>query len=132
MGRLDGKVVLVTGGGGLLGAAFCRAMASEGAWVLVNDIDATRAGAVRAEIARAGGAVSAFVGSVDSWERARRIVDACVERFGRVDCLVNSAHTTVSAPLAELEEAQLRTTLERPSMRAGPYPWYEGVRTRRR
>jgi NAD(P)-dependent dehydrogenase (short-subunit alcohol dehydrogenase family) len=112
MKRLETKTALVTGGGGLLGAAFCRQLAAEGAHVLVNDIDGDRAAAVAAEITAAGGTASAFQGSVDSWERAGRAVETCVERYDRIDCLVNSAHTTSSVPLAELDEAQFRKTLD--------------------
>jgi 3-oxoacyl-[acyl-carrier protein] reductase len=112
MGRLEGKAAIVTGGGGLLGAAFCKQMAAEGARVLVNDIAGERADSVVAQIQDAGGKASAFEGSVDSWERGGRIAEACVERFGRIDCLVNAAHTTSSVPLMELEEETFRTTLD--------------------
>ena len=47
MTRLEGRASVVTGAGGLLGAAFCRALAEHGASVLVNDIDAERAAAAR-------------------------------------------------------------------------------------
>ena len=112
MGRLDDKAVLVTGGGGLLGAAFSHALAAEGARVLVNDVDGSRAEAVATAIAESGGLASAFQGSVDSWDRAGRIVETCVDRFGRIDCLVNSAHTTTALPLVELDEDRFRTTME--------------------
>jgi len=112
MGRLDDKAAVVTGGGGLLGAAFCRQLAAEGAHVLVNDVDGSRAETVATEIAEAGGIASAFEGSVESWDQGGRIVEACVERYGRIDCLVNSAHATIALPLAELDEAQFRTTMD--------------------
>ena len=112
MGRLEGKAAVVTGGAGLLGAAFCRQLAAEGASVLVNDLVGDRAVEVAREITEAGGTASAFEGSVDSWVRGGRIIDTCVERYGRIDCLVNSAHTTTSVPLVELDEQQFRTTLD--------------------
>ena len=112
MGRLDGKAAVVTGGAGLLGADFCRQLASEGASILLNDIAADRAQEVADEITRAGGTASVFEGSVDSWENGGRIVDACVARYGRLDCLVNSAHATMSVPLVDLDEQQVRSTLD--------------------
>jgi 3-oxoacyl-[acyl-carrier protein] reductase len=110
MTRLEGSASVVTGAGGLLGAAFCRALAKQGASVLVNDIDAERAAAVVASIVDAGGTASVCVESADSWENGARIVDTCVERYGRIDCLVNSAHVTVAKPLTELTEADFRAT----------------------
>jgi NAD(P)-dependent dehydrogenase (short-subunit alcohol dehydrogenase family) len=112
MQRLEGKTALVTGGGGLLGAAFARALADEGAQVLVDDVAGDRAEAVAAEINRRGGDACAFAGSVDSWEGARRAVEACVDRYGRIDCLVSSAHRYDTTPIAELDEAQFRSTLD--------------------
>jgi NAD(P)-dependent dehydrogenase (short-subunit alcohol dehydrogenase family) len=78
----------------------------------VNDLAGERAEAVAAEIVEAGGAASAFAGSVDSWDRGGRIVDACIERYGRIDCLVNAAHTYNTLPIAELDEAEFRKTLD--------------------
>lgn len=112
MARLDGKVALVTGGGGLLGAAFSRALAAEGARVLVNDIDEERAESTVSAILEAGGTASALAGSVAGWEQAEHILDTCVERYGRVDCLVNSAHSFATAPIAELTQEKLRLTLD--------------------
>ena len=110
--RMDGKVVLVTGGAGLLGAAFCRALAERGAKVLVNDIDEPRARAVASDIADSGGAAELCIESVDSWQHGERIVGACVERFGRIDALVNSAATFASKPFLELTEEDYRAVLE--------------------
>lgn len=112
MPRLAGKTALVTGGGGLLGAAFAHALAREGAQVLVNDVAGEAAERVASEITAAGFAASAFEGSVDSWSGAERIVDTCVERYGRLDCLVNSAHAFEAKPLLELDEAAFRKTLD--------------------
>ncbi len=112
MTRLAGKTALVTGGGGLLGAAFARMLADEGAQVLVNDVAGDRADAVAADITRRGGRACAFVGSVDSWEGAGQAVEACLERYGRIDCLVNSAHRYDTTPIAALDEATYRSTLD--------------------
>jgi NAD(P)-dependent dehydrogenase (short-subunit alcohol dehydrogenase family) len=112
MSKLARKVVVVTGGGGLLGEAFSKQMAVEGAHVLVNDVDGARAEAVAEEIVQAGGSASAFEGSVDSWDGAGRIVDACIDRYDRIDCLVNGAHAYEAKPIAELSEAEFRLTLD--------------------
>lgn len=112
MRRLEGKTALVTGGGGLLGAAFARKLAAEGAQVLINDVAGDRADAVASGITRHGGEASVFAGSVDSWEGARRAVEACLDRYDRIDCLVNSAHRYDTTPIVELDEATFRSTLD--------------------
>lgn len=112
MARLDGKVAIVTGGGGLLGAAFSEALAREGAAVLVNDLDGDRAARVVERVTTSGGRATACVGSVDSWANGETIVTAAVEAFGRVDCLVNGAHAYATAPIAEMQEDVFRRTIE--------------------
>lgn len=112
MSRLENRVALVTGGGGLLGAAFGRALAAEGARVLVNDVVEERAETAAEAIRKAGGEASAVAGSVGSWALGGRVVEACLERFGRLDCLVNAAHAFETAPIAEMDEAQLRVALD--------------------
>lgn len=88
-GRLDGKVVFVTGGARGLGRAYCMAAAAEGAAVVAADL-ADSAETV-GEIERAGGqaiGVHLDIGDAASCERA---VAAAVERFGGLDGLVNNA-----------------------------------------
>ena len=111
MKRLEGKAAVITGGGGLLGGAFCRALAEHGASVLVNDIDAEAAGKVADSIVAAGGAASSLPGSVASFEDGERIVDACVSRYGRIDSLVNCAGRAVAQPLVEITQPDLMVAL---------------------
>jgi NAD(P)-dependent dehydrogenase (short-subunit alcohol dehydrogenase family) len=97
---LAGKVVIVTGAGGGIGRDFALAMAAQGAKVVVNDIGASVAGEgadsspaqkVVAEIAAAGGQAVANADNVAEWVSANRIVQAALDAFGRIDCVVNNA-----------------------------------------
>ncbi|CAB4816890.1 MAG: SDR family NAD(P)-dependent oxidoreductase [Actinobacteria bacterium] len=91
--RLDGKVAIVTGAGGGIGREHALLMASEGAYVVVNDLG-TRPGAdaasVVAEITERGGTAVANSGSA-TWDGAAGIVARAIDAFGRVDVLVNNA-----------------------------------------
>lgn len=88
---LAGKVAIVTGSGRGLGLAYARELARQGAAVVVNDVDeAVAADAVRA-IEADGGRATAVVAPVGSSEVARRLVQAAVDTFGRLDILVTNA-----------------------------------------
>jgi NAD(P)-dependent dehydrogenase (short-subunit alcohol dehydrogenase family) len=98
--RFDGRVAIVTGAGRGIGRAYALLLAERGASVAVNDLggsmegggrDAEPAAAVVAEIVAAGGAALADTNDVSTVDGAQALVDAAVERFGRVDVLVNNA-----------------------------------------
>lgn len=100
MGMLEGKVVIVTGGGRGIGRDFCLAMAKQGAKVVVNDpggsaagegVDAGPAQQVVEEIRAAGGTALANTESVAAWDSANRIIKAAIDYFGRLDVVVNNA-----------------------------------------
>lgn len=89
--RFENKVAIVTGAAGGIGEAYARALAAEGAAVMVADLDAERGEATAADIA-AGGADAAFVRvDVSDPESADAMAAATVDRFGGIDLLVNNA-----------------------------------------
>ena len=93
MGRLDGRVAIVTGAGGGIGREHALLLGREGAAVVVDDIG-TRTGAdaesVAAEIRAAGGAAVATTASA-TWDGAADIVATAVDAFGGVDIVINNA-----------------------------------------
>ncbi|HVV19657.1 MAG TPA: SDR family NAD(P)-dependent oxidoreductase [Pseudonocardiaceae bacterium] len=100
MGRLDGRVAIVTGAGRGIGASVARLLAREGAAVVVNDLGATLDGAgkdsgpaatVVGEITEAGGKAVANFADVSDHQAAAELVGTAVEAFGRLDVLVNVA-----------------------------------------
>lgn len=99
-GTLEGKVAVVTGAGRGLGRSHALALAAAGAAVVVNDLggsdrgegaDNGPAAQVVAEIIAAGGKAIANTDSVSDWDAAKRLIDAAVGEFGRLDIVVNNA-----------------------------------------
>ena len=91
MGRLEGKVAIVTGAGQGIGRAYALRFAQEGAKVAVADLNEPNAQTVAKEIEAAGGESLAVHVDVSDEDSAQAMADAVVERWGRIDVLVNNA-----------------------------------------
>ncbi|HEX5455306.1 MAG TPA: glucose 1-dehydrogenase [Stellaceae bacterium] len=90
-GMLEGKVALVTGGGGGIGRATALAMVREGARVAVADFDAAAARDTVAQINERGGQAITLAGDVSRAEDAVAMVQDTVTAYGRLDCAFNNA-----------------------------------------
>jgi NAD(P)-dependent dehydrogenase (short-subunit alcohol dehydrogenase family) len=103
---LDDKVVLVTGGSRGLGRALSLGLTARGATVVVASRKLDACETVVAEIEAAGGQASATAVHVGDWSSLDAVVPGVVERWGRIDALVNNAGMGPTAPsLAEVSEA---------------------------
>ena len=100
MGRLDGRVAIITGAGRGIGASLARIMAAEGCAVLVNDLggdvdgsgaDSGPAAGVVDEIVSAGGVAKASFADVGDFQAAEGIIQSALEEFGQLDVVVNVA-----------------------------------------
>src|SRR5215510_12964678 len=104
-GRFDGKVLVVTGGGGGIGRAVAQRFASEGARVALVDVDEAGLQQSAAAVERAGGEVLAVRADVTRGDEVRRYVEATLARFGAIDCFHNNAGILGDlAPLTEYAE----------------------------
>ena len=111
--RLAGKVALVTGAGGGFGRGIATLFAAQGARVAAADIDGEATARVTAEIAAAGGAAVAVAGDVSRDEDMGAMVAGALERFGRLDIVVNNAGTTHrNRPMLEVDEAEFQRVFD--------------------
>jgi NAD(P)-dependent dehydrogenase (short-subunit alcohol dehydrogenase family) len=105
MTELNGAVVVVTGGGRGIGRAHARALAAHGARVVVNDVSGAQACVER--LAADGLTAWADTSDIGTWDGARSLIAATVNRFGALDGLVNNAGVLRRADVADLVEEDL-------------------------
>ena len=88
---LDGRVAVVTGGVGLLGAEFCRTLAEAGAAVAVVDLNASASQQIADTLTKNGHRAISIIADITSPDSVKVMVEKTVSTFGRLDILVNSA-----------------------------------------
>ncbi len=110
---LKGKVALVTGGSKGIGKAVARGLAQEGARVAICARDRRLLEETAKHLAgETGGEILAVAGDLTRSEDVRRVVDATLQRFGRIDILVNNAGAAPGGRLLELTEEDWQQALQ--------------------
>jgi len=104
-GICTGKVAIVTGAGGGLGAAHARTLAAHGAAVLVNDINTEAAQTVVDEIIASGGQAVVNESDITNYDSAGQAVAQAIETYGDIHCVVNNAGNNRDHMFASLSEA---------------------------
>ena len=101
--RLHGKVAVVTGSSGGIGQAIATAFAHEGAAVVVNSREASRAEEAASNLMAEGFSAFGFAADIRDPVQARSLASAAVERFGQLDLWVNNAGINLIKPALDLE-----------------------------
>lgn len=112
MGKLDGQVALVTGSGRGIGREIALKLASEGASVVVNDLDDAPAKETVSDIHAAGGTAFACIGSVTEPGFAERFVQSAVDEFDGIDIIVNNAGYTWDTVVQKMSDEQWDAILD--------------------
>jgi 3-oxoacyl-[acyl-carrier protein] reductase len=110
--KLDGKVAIVTGAGRGIGQAIALKLGSEGARVVVNDLEEGAAAETVAAVRNAGGEASACAGSVTDPAFPGRLVAATLETFGGLDIVVNNAGYSWDGVIQNMTDEQFQAMLD--------------------
>ena len=101
--NIEGRIVVITGASSGLGEATARMLSAHGATVVLGARRVDRIEALAAELTAAGGRALALQTDVTRAADVQRLVDAAVEKFGRIDVIVNNAGLMPSSPLERLK-----------------------------
>lgn len=112
MGRLDGRIAIVTGAGAGIGQAIATLFAEEGAHVWVTDIDGDRAGFVAEALLKSGHAAQAMTVDVSRGQDVTALFRAIEAKHGKADIVVNNAGVNVRADFRHLSDADWATIRE--------------------
>lgn len=104
MPNLQNKSIVITGAAGGIGAAIAKALAADGARILVADLSEEAANRVAGEITAAGGTAKAIAVDVRRRADVRAMIDAAVSAFGRLDVLFNNAGVAQTRPFLDITE----------------------------
>ena len=110
--HMKNKVAIVTGGGGGIGAASCKALADEGVSVAVVDINLEKARKVAEDITSEGASALAIEVDVTSQKSVCSTVQRVVDHFGKIDFLVHSAGNNIKASFLEMTISEWKESLE--------------------
>jgi 3-oxoacyl-[acyl-carrier protein] reductase len=109
MGVLEGKSAIVTGSARGIGRATAELLVSQGAQVLINDLDADIAQQASDEI---DGQTAVFAGDLTVGDTPDKLVQAAVDAFGKIDIIVNNAGYTIDAPIHKMTDEQFQAMLD--------------------
>jgi len=103
MTNIEGKIVVITGASSGLGEAAARFLSARGAIVVLGARRVDRIQSLADELARSGGKALAVATDVTHFDQVKRLVDAAVQTYGRIDVIINNAGLMPQSPLERLK-----------------------------
>src|SRR5215210_1958803 len=111
MNTVNGKIIVVTGGGQGLGAAICKTLAADGATVIATDINPESLSKIEEEIKSAGGHVESYQMNVADVNNVIEVIDQIVDTFGRIDAVINNAGIDYTLAVDEISNDQFQKVI---------------------
>lgn len=102
MNNVNGKIILVTGGGQGLGAAICKTLAEDGAIVIAADVNAAKLENVVTEISGTGGNIKSYAMNVGDEKNVEDVINQIIKEHGHIDAVINNAGIDYTKSIEEL------------------------------
>ncbi|MDB5191327.1 MAG: family NAD(P)-dependent oxidoreductase [Segetibacter sp.] len=112
MNTVNGKVIVVTGGGQGLGAAICRTLAQDGATVITVDVKQQNLENIVAELKEAGGNCEGYPMNVADEKNVEEVIQQIISAHGRIDVVVNNAGVDHTLSIEEISHAQFKQVID--------------------
>lgn len=111
MNSVNGKVIVVTGGGQGLGAAICRTLAQDGATVIPVDVKAENLSKITEEITGTGGKIEGFQMNVADAQNVEEVMQQIIDKYGKIDVVVNNAGIDHTLSIEEITHDQFNSVI---------------------
>lgn len=119
MGKLEGKIAIITGGAGGIGSGIARAMAKEGAKIAIVDLNKETGDATAAELQKMQPDSIFIQANLAEHDKLKNIINEVTDRFGKLDILVNNAHASRNMSFEETTAKELDLSFD-----TGFYPTF--------
>lgn len=111
MNTVNGKVIVVTGGGQGLGAAICKSLAEDGATVIATDIKQENLTKIEEELKSTGAQIESFTMNVADVDNVTKVIDQIIDQFGRIDAVINNAGIDYTLAVDEISNDQFQQVI---------------------
>lgn len=112
MNNVQGKVIVVTGGGQGLGAAICRTLAQDGATVIPVDVKQENLDKITSEIKSCGGSVEGFQMNVADAKNVEEVLQEIIDQYGKIDVVINNAGIDYTLSVEEISYDQFHKVID--------------------